>query len=97
MEFEALALFRAGVLAGEYYEASNEEGELIGYTMWMPPGREMFSTFVFFIRILIGMHSQTHDPHREEQRKCGFYEFMSKLSPEAESYFKTKVNLRTIP
>lgn len=50
MEFEALALLRAGVLAGEYYEASNEEGELIGYTMWMPPGREMFSTFVSFVK-----------------------------------------------
>jgi len=34
--------------------------------------------------------------HREEQRKRGFYEFMSKLSPEAENYFKTRVNLLTI-
>ncbi|KIM38175.1 hypothetical protein M413DRAFT_447938 [Hebeloma cylindrosporum] len=70
MEFEALALLRAGVLDGEYYEATDDEGALIGYTMWMPPAREMLST--------------------EEQRQRGFYEFMSKLSPEAESYFRTK-------
>ncbi|KDR85991.1 hypothetical protein GALMADRAFT_397715 [Galerina marginata CBS 339.88] len=69
MKFEALALLRAGVHSGEYYEASNEEGELIGYTMWMPPGQEMFST--------------------EDQKRLGFYEFMSKLSSEAENYFKT--------
>jgi len=70
MKFEALALLRAGVHSGEYYEATNKEGELIGYTMWMPPGQEMFST--------------------EDQRRLGFYEFMSKLSNEAENYFKTK-------
>lgn len=28
--------------------------------------------------------------------KSGFYEFLSKLSPEAKSYFKTKVNPLTI-
>ncbi|KAF9476014.1 hypothetical protein BDN70DRAFT_882975 [Pholiota conissans] len=44
MPLQALALLRAGALAGEYYEATNEEGEMIGYTMWMPPGQEMFST-----------------------------------------------------
>ncbi|KAJ3511538.1 hypothetical protein NLJ89_g4046 [Agrocybe chaxingu] len=44
MPLQALALLRAGVLSGEYYEATNEEGELVGYTMWMPPGQEMFST-----------------------------------------------------
>ncbi|KAF8195072.1 hypothetical protein BJ912DRAFT_1085952 [Pholiota molesta] len=70
MTCQALALLRAGALAGEYYEATNEEGEMIGYTMWMPPGQEMFST--------------------EEQRKLGFDEFMTKLSDEAKTYFKTK-------
>ncbi|KAF8971928.1 hypothetical protein BDZ97DRAFT_1153970 [Flammula alnicola] len=70
MKYEALALLRAGVLSGEYYEATDQEGQLIGYNMWMPPGQEIFST--------------------EEQRKLGFYEFMSRLSDEAENYFKTK-------
>lgn len=67
MEFEALALLRAGVLAGEYYEATNDEGELIGYTMWMPPGREMFSTFVILVRTTKGRHSQTHGPPHTEK------------------------------
>ncbi|CAA7265027.1 unnamed protein product [Cyclocybe aegerita] len=44
MPLQALALLRAGVHSGEYYEASNEQGELVGYTLWMPPGQEMFST-----------------------------------------------------
>lgn len=52
MEFQALALLRSGVLDGEYYEATDDEGELIGYTMWMPPGREPFPTFVIFVGTL---------------------------------------------
>ena len=41
VDSEALALLRAGVLEGEYYETTNEDHELIGYTMWMPPGRDV--------------------------------------------------------
>ena len=52
MKFEVLAILRVGVLDREYYEATDDEGELIGYTMWMPPGREMLSTFVIFIGTL---------------------------------------------
>lgn len=44
MKLQALAMLRAGILAGEYYTATNQEGKLIGYTLWMPPGREIFST-----------------------------------------------------
>ncbi|KAF8662780.1 hypothetical protein AX14_007010 [Amanita brunnescens Koide BX004] len=39
------ATLKAGIFAaGEYYTASNEKGEMVGFTMWMPPGQEMFST-----------------------------------------------------
>uniref|UniRef100_A0A8H7Y4C3 N-acetyltransferase domain-containing protein n=1 Tax=Psilocybe cubensis TaxID=181762 RepID=A0A8H7Y4C3_PSICU len=44
MKLQALAMLRAGILAGEYYTATNKDGKLIGYTLWMPPGREIFST-----------------------------------------------------
>ncbi|PPQ89987.1 hypothetical protein CVT25_009627 [Psilocybe cyanescens] len=44
MKLQALAMLRAGILAGEYYTATNQEGKLIGYTLWMPPGRDIFST-----------------------------------------------------
>ncbi|KIM38174.1 hypothetical protein M413DRAFT_247359 [Hebeloma cylindrosporum] len=44
MKLQALAMLRAGALAGEYYIATNPAGEQIGYTLWMPPGQEMFST-----------------------------------------------------
>ncbi|KAF8167192.1 hypothetical protein B0H34DRAFT_680726 [Crassisporium funariophilum] len=44
IRLQAKALLRAGALVGEYYEATNADGELVGYTMWMPPGEEMFST-----------------------------------------------------
>ncbi|KAF9528138.1 hypothetical protein CPB83DRAFT_894624 [Crepidotus variabilis] len=41
----ALSILRAGALAGgEFYTATNEEGEIIGFTLWMPPGQDMFST-----------------------------------------------------
>ena len=46
MKYQALSILRAGVHSGEYYEATDETGSLIGYTLWMPPGQEMFSTFV---------------------------------------------------
>lgn len=42
----AAATIRAGALAGEYYTATNENGEIVGYTLWMPPGQELFSTSV---------------------------------------------------
>ena len=44
MRLQALAMLRAGALTGEYYIATNPSGEQIGYTLWMPPGQEMFST-----------------------------------------------------
>ncbi|KAF9562254.1 hypothetical protein CPC08DRAFT_706773 [Agrocybe pediades] len=44
MNLEALALLRAGVHSGEYYEATDDQDALVGYTLWMPPGKEMFST-----------------------------------------------------
>jgi len=44
MKLQALAILRAGAMAGEYYIATNPAGEQIGYTLWMPPGQEMFST-----------------------------------------------------
>ncbi|KIL71208.1 hypothetical protein M378DRAFT_182786 [Amanita muscaria Koide BX008] len=41
----ARAMIKAGIYAaGEYYLATDENGEIVGYTMWMPPGQEMFST-----------------------------------------------------
>lgn len=30
--------------AGEFYPALDENGELIGYALWMPPGRDLFDT-----------------------------------------------------
>ncbi|KAF8902249.1 hypothetical protein CPB84DRAFT_1824378 [Gymnopilus junonius] len=44
IRLQALATIRAGAFAGEYYVASNPEGELVGYSVWMPPGQELFST-----------------------------------------------------
>ncbi|KAI0340439.1 hypothetical protein BDW22DRAFT_1486269 [Trametopsis cervina] len=39
------AMLRAGILAGEYYEATDEkDGSLLGYLMTMPPGQDLFST-----------------------------------------------------
>jgi len=44
MKLQALAIIRAGAFAGEYYTATNSDGELVGYALWMPPGKELFST-----------------------------------------------------
>ncbi|KJA19230.1 hypothetical protein HYPSUDRAFT_69399 [Hypholoma sublateritium FD-334 SS-4] len=59
MNYQALALLRVGSLYGEYYEATDDEGNLLGFTMWMPPGQEMFSTeeqrrlgFNYFMQML---------------------------------------------
>ncbi|EPS93640.1 hypothetical protein FOMPIDRAFT_1026458 [Fomitopsis schrenkii] len=30
--------------AGEFYPALDENGELVGYALWMPPGRDLFDT-----------------------------------------------------
>lgn len=41
----ARAMLKAGALTGEYYTAMDGD-ELVGFTMWMPPGRDLFSTYV---------------------------------------------------
>ncbi|EFI28762.1 hypothetical protein CC1G_13788 [Coprinopsis cinerea okayama7 len=38
------AMLRAGALEGEYYVATDEAGKLVGYTMWMPPGKQLFES-----------------------------------------------------
>ena len=48
MKLQALAMLRAGAMAGGYYIATNPAGEQIGYALWMPPGQEMFSTWAAF-------------------------------------------------
>ncbi|TFY61698.1 hypothetical protein EVJ58_g4354 [Rhodofomes roseus] len=41
----ARSMIKAAVLvAGEYYPALDENGELAGYALWMPPGRDLFDT-----------------------------------------------------
>lgn len=91
MKYEALAILRAGVHSGEYYEATNENGELVGYTIWMPPGKEIFSTSVFFDDLNRCDTKQLIYESREEQKNLGYYDFMSKLSDEAQEYFNSKV------
>ncbi|KAI0697360.1 hypothetical protein BC835DRAFT_1472786 [Cytidiella melzeri] len=38
------AMLRAGVHSGEYYEAVDANGGLVGFLMTMPPGQDLFST-----------------------------------------------------
>ena len=40
------AMIHAIVSAGEYYNAIDESGDLIGFAAWMPPGRDLFETYV---------------------------------------------------
>jgi len=47
---QAIAMLHAGALAGEYYTATNTDGELVGFSLWMPPGQEMFSRYVNYSR-----------------------------------------------
>lgn len=35
---------RACVHSGEFYTATDKTGEVIGFSLWMPPGQELFST-----------------------------------------------------
>jgi hypothetical protein len=39
----ACAMIRACALDGEYYVA-RADGELVGFCLWMPPGKDIFST-----------------------------------------------------
>lgn len=45
----ALSMIRAGVLDGEFYAATNEEDDILGYVMTMPNGKVLFSTYVTLI------------------------------------------------
>ncbi|KAF8487759.1 hypothetical protein JB92DRAFT_2758829, partial [Gautieria morchelliformis] len=44
--YVARAMILACALDGEYYTAVNEENELVGFCLWMPPGKVIFSTWV---------------------------------------------------
>ncbi|KAF9055667.1 hypothetical protein BJ165DRAFT_1521662 [Panaeolus papilionaceus] len=43
-KLQLTAMVKAIALDGEIYTATDEDGKLLGYTAWMPPGQEMFST-----------------------------------------------------
>lgn len=38
------AMIRACAIDGEFYTAVNEENELLGYCLWMPPKKTIYST-----------------------------------------------------
>lgn len=41
------SMIKAAVhIAGEFYPALDGNGELVGYVLWMPPGRDLFETYV---------------------------------------------------
>ncbi|KAI0935415.1 hypothetical protein AcV7_003853 [Taiwanofungus camphoratus] len=40
----ARSILLAGILDGEYYAATDEDGRLVAYALWMPPGQDMLST-----------------------------------------------------
>jgi hypothetical protein len=40
-------MLRAGIHSGEFYTATDKTGEVIGFSLWMPPGEELFSTYIF--------------------------------------------------
>ncbi|KAH9926394.1 uncharacterized protein B0H18DRAFT_1118898 [Fomitopsis serialis] len=54
--------------AGETYVATDENGTLVGYSQWIPPGRDLWDS--------------------EDQRQCGYYDFMERMSEEGNNYFK---------
>lgn len=31
---------------GHMYAARNEQGDIVGFALWMPPGRGLFNTYV---------------------------------------------------
>ncbi|KIK02520.1 hypothetical protein K443DRAFT_131791 [Laccaria amethystina LaAM-08-1] len=44
MDPMARCMLRAGIHSGEFYTATDKTGEVIGFSLWMPPGEELFST-----------------------------------------------------
>lgn len=45
LKLQAAATIRAGALTGEFCVAENDDGDIVGYTLWMPPGQEIFSRY----------------------------------------------------
>ena len=42
----ARAMICAATLGGEIYAATEHPGEVVGYAVWMPPGKELLNTLV---------------------------------------------------
>ncbi|KAF9809179.1 hypothetical protein IEO21_07516 [Rhodonia placenta] len=60
---------------GDMYTATDENGKVVGFQMWVPPGRLLFNTY-----------ESISSYCKEEQRKLGFEDFLSQLSDEAKLY-----------
>lgn len=87
-----LATIRAGILDGEFYAATDDSGDVLGYVMTMPRGKLLYSTYV---RVHNGVEDKPlTSTHRnsEEQRKLGYDDFTSRLSEEGKAYYSDFVS-----
>ncbi|KAF5323291.1 hypothetical protein D9619_013512 [Psilocybe cf. subviscida] len=73
LKLQAAATIPAGALAGEFYVAENHDGDIVAYTLWMPPGEEIFSSLY----------------ESPEQCALGLNNFMESLFEAAKEYFRT--------
>lgn len=76
--------------AGEMYVALDETSTLVGYSQWIPPGRDLWDSCV---GVPVSSFASRRSPfYREDQRQLGHYEFKAKLSDEGKKYFDESVN-----
>lgn len=45
------AMVRAATLGGEIYNAVDEGCVVVGYAVWMPPGKDLLGTFVLLLSV----------------------------------------------
>ncbi|EED84505.1 predicted protein [Postia placenta Mad-698-R] len=81
---------------GDMYTATDENGKVVGFQMWVPPGRLLFNTYESISSNCKYMaHTERLWNTREEQRKLGFEDFLSQLSDEAKLYCPQATELNT--
>lgn len=73
-----------------YVAIDNDTGKLVGISQWTAPGRNLWDSLVSALIAISPVQDLFSD--RENQRECGFNDFLQRLSEEGKAYVNGSVS-----
>ena len=87
------------LIAGEMYTARDENGTLVGFTIWIPPGRDGFDRCAILLFLAGGERGdlvRTGSVCSPDQFEMGFGDFLGRLDEEGRAFQEEAVSLRRV-